>query len=64
MVKMVMKWAFVIVDPFDRTYNPGKSQMLSYQDDEVPYQKQFKRFAKRIELKGSLGLDISKLSLY
>ncbi len=37
MEKVMYTSAFMIVDPFDITYNPGKTIRLSKEDNEVEY---------------------------
>jgi hypothetical protein len=51
--KMLMEmnfWAFTIVDPFDRTYNPSKQVTLKTEEDEMTsYKHKFKHQALIIE---------------
>ena len=63
MLKQMNFWAFTIVDPFDRTYNPSKQVTLMTEEDKMTsYQRKFKHQALIIEKYGSLQLPIEKLN--
>ncbi len=61
MVETIEKSAFMIVDPFDKSYNPGKTIKILKHESHIEYLESFKILHKRIKQKGTLGLDIKKL---
>jgi hypothetical protein len=52
----------MIVDPFDKTYNPGKTIKILKDTTSLEIIETFKILLKRIVQKGTLGLDINKLN--
>lgn len=54
--------AFMIVDPFDKTYNPGKTIKLLKHEKHVAYLDSFELLYKRASMKGVIGLDVKKIS--
>lgn len=42
------KWKFMLVDPFDRTYNPGKTIRSNKGDESNDYINAFKMYGNKL----------------
>ena len=65
MVSGLKKWAFMIVDPFDKTYNPGKQIFFMAKEGAISAYDDYKRAMylsyMKLEKHGSLSFLTDKI---